>query len=490
MTTVDRRPQTERSDGTLLRFPPGFRWGAATAAYQIEGAVGEGGRTPSIWDTFSHVAGRVAGGDTGDVAADHYGRVAEDVDIMAGLGLTSYRFSTSWSRVQPHGSGPASAHGMDFYSRLVDLLLDRGIHPVITLYHWDLPQDLEDQGGWSQRITAERFAEYADLVSRSLGDRVSSFTTLNEPWCSAFLGYGAGVHAPGVSSDITALRALHHLLLAHGKAVEVLRSNVSEADLSIALNLAEIRPASESAADRDAARRIDALANRSFLGPLFGDGYPADLIADTAAITEWDFVEPGDLPQIARPIDSLGVNYYTPMLVGAHHGEGPPESHDGHGKGDGTAWPGSADRVDFLPQRGEHTSMDWVVDPTGLRDLLLRVSRVVPDLPILVTENGAAFDEVVAPDGQVHDQPRLDYLHSHLAAVHDAIEAGADIRGYYVWSLLDNFEWAHGYAKRFGIVRVDFETGERLLKDSATWYAEVIAANAIPAFDVPDEEPA
>jgi beta-glucosidase len=487
MTAIDRLP-AERSNPALLRFPPGFRWGAATAAYQIEGAVTAGGRTPSIWDTFSHTPGRIAGGDTGDVAADHYRRYEQDVDIMAALGLTSYRFSLSWSRVQPHGSGPASAEGLDFYSRLVDRLLDRGIHPVVTLYHWDLPQDLEDRGGWCERSTTDRFAEYAALVAGALGDRVSSFTTLNEPWCSAFLGYGAGVHAPGVTSDSKALTALHHLLLAHGKALKVLRDNVSGADLAITLNLAEVRAASDSAADIDAARRIDALANRSFLGPLFADGYPPDLIADTAAITDWGFVQPDDLAEIGRPLDNLGVNYYTPMLVRAHRGDGSPQNHDGHGQGDGTAWPGSSDVVEFPWQPGEHTSMDWLVDPSGLRDLLVRVANDVPTIPIFVTENGAAFEEKVTADGQVHDLDRRDYLQGHLAALHEAIEAGVDVRGYFVWSLLDNFEWAYGYSKRFGVVHVDFETGERILKDSATWYAGTIADNAVAAPVEPERE--
>jgi beta-glucosidase len=299
MTAIDRR-LAEHTTPRLLRFPPEFRWGAATAAYQIEGAVTAAGRTPSIWDTFSHTPGRVAGGDTGDVAADHFHRFAEDVDIMADLGLMAYRFSTSWSRVQPHGSGTASRAGLDFYSRLVDLLLSRGIHPVITLYHWDLPQELQDVGGWCNRSVADRFADYTLLLSQALGDRVSSFTTLNEPWCSAFLGYGAGVHAPGATSDLQALTALHHLLLAHGRAVQVLRSEVTRPDLSITLNLAEVRAASDSPADLDAARRIDALANRSFLAPLFGDGYPADLVADTATITDWSFVRPGELTEIGQ----------------------------------------------------------------------------------------------------------------------------------------------------------------------------------------------
>jgi beta-glucosidase len=478
MTTIDRRP-AEHTGVPLLKFPPDFRWGAATAAYQIEGAVTAGGRTPSIWDTFSHTPGRVAGGDTGDVAADHYHRYAEDVDIMADLGLTSYRFSTSWSRVQPHGTGPASVAGLDFYSRLVDRLLDRGIRPVITLYHWDLPQELEDSGGWCNRDTADRFADYAGIVAESLGDRVSSFTTLNEPWCSAFLGYGAGVHAPGLTSDAAALTALHHLLLAHGRAVQVLRATVPDAELSITLNLAEVRAASDSAADLDAARRIDALANRSFLTPLFGNGYPTDLIADTSAITHWDFVKPGDLVEIGQPLDNLGVNYYTPSLVRAHRGDDIRQNHDGHGQGEGNAWPGSADVVEFLRQPGEHTSMDWVVDPSGLRDLLLRVARDVPTLPIYVTENGAAFDDDVTAEGRIHDLDRCEYLHGHLAAIHEVIQAGVDVRGYFVWSLLDNFEWAYGYAKRFGIVHVDFETGQRVLKDSAIWYAGAIADNAV-----------
>ena len=468
------------ADGPL-RFPTGFLWGAATAAYQIEGAAAEGGRTPSIWDTFAHTAGRVDNGDTGDVATDHYHRYSDDVAMMADLGLGGYRFSVSWSRVMPNAGTVVNPEGVDFYSRLVDTLLDRGITPVVTLYHWDLPQELEDVGGWGNRDTAYRFAEYAAQVGRVLGDRIGIWTTLNEPWCSSFLGYASGVHAPGRTEPATALAAAHHLLLGHGLAVRELRSALPPtAQLSITLNLAEVRSRSDAPQDTDAARRIDALANRIFLQPVLAGEYPADLLADTAGITDWSFVQPGDNATIATPIDVLGVNYYAPTLVGKYSGDGPRSMADGHGKAAASPWPACED-VEFLEQPGPRTAMDWTVDSTGLRDLLLRLGREYPGTPLLITENGAAYADVVDADGALHDAPRIDYLRGHLAAVHAAAAAGVDLRGYFVWSLMDNLEWAYGFSKRFGIVRVDFETCQRTWKDSAYWYRHVIAGNALPA---------
>ncbi|MFL6137765.1 MAG: glycoside hydrolase family 1 protein [Frankiaceae bacterium] len=465
-------------------FPPGFLWGAATAAYQIEGAVAEDGRTPSIWDAFSHAPGKVVGSATGDVATDHYHRYAEDVALMSEVGLGAYRFSVSWPRVQPHGSGPVNGKGIDFYARLLDELLERGVRPVLTLYHWDLPQELEDSGGWVARDTAHRFAEYAALVADALGDRVSTWTTLNEPWCSAFLGYGSGVHAPGRTEPAVALAAAHHLLLAHGLAVPELRARVPSAEVSVTLNLAAVRAATASAADRDAARRVDALANRLFLDPLLGRGYPDDLRADTSSVSDWSFVRDGDEAVIGAPIDALGINYYTPTLVRAYAGEGERSVADGHGSSEGgSAWPGCDDTVEFLPQPGPRTAMEWSIDADGLYEILTRLHRDAPGLPLLITENGAAFDDLVDDAGRVHDPKRIAYLRDHLAAVRRAIDAGVEVRGYFLWSLLDNFEWAHGYAKRFGIVHVDFDTGWRRLKDSAHWYRRVIANHAIPADD-------
>ncbi|WP_229399962.1 GH1 family beta-glucosidase [Micromonospora okii] len=450
-------------------FPEGFVWGSATAAYQIEGAATEDGRGPSIWDTYSHTSGRTLNGDTGDVAADHYHRWAEDLGHVAGLGLGAYRFSISWPRVRPGGCGPVNRAGLDFYSRLVDGLLERGVRPVATLYHWDLPQELEDAGGWPTRDTALRFAEYAAEVVGALGDRVHTWTTFNEPWCSAYLGYGSGVHAPGRTEPAAALAAVHHLNLAHGLAGRVIRELAPAAELSVTLNLHVFRPASGSAADADAVRRVDALANRAFLGPMLDGAYPADLLADTATVTDWSFVRDGDERTAAAPLDVLGVNYYSTALVRAWDGVSARSDADGHGSSAHTPWVGAED-VDFLPQPGPHTAMGWNIEPAGLTELLLRLHREHPGLPLMVTENGAAFDDVVSPDGRVRDGRRVDYLHRHVDAVGAAMDAGADVRGYFVWSLLDNFEWGYGYDRRFGIIRVDYDTQQRTWKDSAHWY--------------------
>jgi beta-glucosidase len=484
---------TTGPDG-LLRFPSGFLWGAATAAYQIEGAAAEDGRSPSIWDTYSHTPGRVRNGDTGDIAADHYHRYRDDVALMSELGLTAYRFSTSWSRVQPTGRGPAVERGLDFYRRLVDELLGAGITPVVTLYHWDLPQELEDAGGWPVRDTAERFGDYAALMAEALGDRVRHWTTLNEPWCSAFLGYGSGVHAPGRTDPADSLRAAHHLNLGHGRAVTALRSALPAraAQLSITLNLHEVRPLRASRADLDAARRIDAVGNRVFLGPILDGEYPQDLRADTAHLVDWDqLVSPGDLTSISAPIDALGINYYSPTLVSAGSGPEGDAGHaaagardDGHGTSDQSPWPGS-EAVLFHRPPGGRTAMDWSIDPSGLADLIGRLARDYPRLPLMITENGAAFDDYVSPEGRVHDPERIAYVHDHLAAVHAAMERGADVRGYFLWSLMDNFEWAYGYGKRFGAVYVDYPTQRRIPKSSAYWYAETIRRGAIPPISRP-----
>lgn len=453
-----------------MGFPEGFVFGSATAAYQIEGAVAEDGRRPSIWDVFSHTPGRTLGGDTGDVADDHYHRLDADLDLMASLGLQAYRFSIAWPRIVPEGRGAANRPGLDFYERLVDGLRTRGITPIATLYHWDLPQVLEDEGGWTVRSTAEAFGEYAGVVAQALGDRVDTWTTLNEPWCAAFLGYGFGVHAPGRTDPLAALQAAHHLNLAHGLGVQAIRAALPGARTSVTMNLHVFRP--EGPTGAEAARRLDAVGNRIFLGPMLDGAYPADLLEDTAGITDWSFVQDGDLAAIRQPIDVLGVNYYSTSHVRLRDGDAPSGA-------PASPWPG-ADEVEFLPLEGPLTDMGWNIDPAGLTDLLVAMHERYPGLPQMVTENGAAFADVVE-DGAVHDADRIDYLHRHFAAAQDAIAQGVDLRGYFVWSLMDNFEWSFGYSKRFGIVRVDYDTLERTPKDSARWYAELIRTGELPA---------
>ncbi|MCF3106330.1 beta-glucosidase [Streptomyces roseoverticillatus] len=460
-----------------VNFPPGFLWGTATAAYQVEGAPHADGRTPSIWDTFSHTPGRTLGGDTGDTATDHYRRRRDDVRLMADLGLGAYRFSVSWPRVQPSGRGHPNQPGLDFYRALVDDLLEHGIRPVLTLYHWDLPQELETAGGWPERGTAHRFADYAHLVAEALGDRVDMWTTLNEPWCSAFLGYGSGVHAPGRADDLAALRAAHHLNLAHGLGAQALRAALpSHGQVSVTLNPGVVRAFTDAPQDLDAQRRIDALATRIFTGPMLHGSYPDDLLADTAGITDWAFVHDGDPGVIKHPLDSLGINYYTPTVVAAATDNGLPGEAP-----EPSPWPGAAG-VAFHRPPGKRTAMDWSVDPTGLYDLLIRFAEEVPGLPLVITENGAAYDDKPDGDGTVHDPERIAYLHAHLDAVRRAIADGADVRGYFLWSLLDNFEWAYGYSKRFGAVHVDYATQTRTLKSSARWYSQVARTGQLPLY--------
>ncbi|WP_105034504.1 GH1 family beta-glucosidase [Cryobacterium aureum] len=464
-----------------LVFPKDFLFGSATASYQVEGAAFEDGRGASIWDTFSHTAGKIWNEDTGDVAADHYHRLEEDLDLMLELGLQAYRFSISWSRIQPTGRGPANAAGLDFYARLIDGLLSRGIRPIVTMYHWDLPQALEDEGGWTNRATAYAFAEYARILGEEFGDRVDTWTTLNEPWCSAYLGYGSGAHAPGHTSGEEALQAVHHLNLAHGLAILALKPLVTnDPDFSITLNLHVLRGDGETGPE--AVRQIDALANRVFLGPLLLGAYPADVFKDTEAITDWAFVLPGDTEIIHQPLDVLGVNYYSTTLVRLWDGVSPRQNSDGHKDVGGSPWPG-ADRVEFLAQPGPYTEMGWNIEPAGLEELLVSLHDEFPHQPLMVTENGAAFvDEVVqTPDGiRVHDALRVDYLRRHFAAAHRAMARGVDLRGYQVWSLMDNFEWGYGYSKRFGIVHVDYDTLVRTPKDSARWYSSLIATRVLP----------
>jgi beta-glucosidase len=460
-----------------LVFPTDFLWGAATAAYQVEGAVAEDGRTSSIWDTFSHTPGRVLQGDTGDVACDHYHRYREDVDLMSRLGLSSYRFSVSWSRVQPGGRGPLNPAGVDFYRRLLDELGERGILPWLTLYHWDLPQELEDAGGWPERDTAYRFAEFAGLMHEALGDRVQHWTTLNEPWCSAFLGYGSGDHAPGRNEPAASVRAAHHLMLGHGLATQAIRAGTMPAQVGVTLNLYAVSPVSDSEADAEAARRVDGLANRIFLDPVLLGRYPADVVEDLRPVTDMSHVRDGDLEVISSTLDMLGVNYYTRYVVSA------PEVPDGVGDGwrsSPSAFPGS-EHVQFTLRGLPVTAMNWEIDAPGLLEVLRRVSREYTDLPIYLTENGAAFDDVPDGDGRVEDLGRVDFFAQHLRACHQAISEGVPLRGYFAWSLLDNFEWGFGYTKRFGMVYVDYPTQRRTPKASADWYAQVSRRNGLAA---------
>ncbi|HZX05443.1 GH1 family beta-glucosidase [Kribbella sp.] len=443
-------------------FPTGFRWGVATSAYQIEGAVNEDGRTPSIWDTFCQVPGAIDNADTGDVACDHYHRMPADVALIKDLGLDTYRFSVAWPRVQPRGKGPVNPAGIGFYDKLVDELLAQGIDPWVTLYHWDLPQELEDAGGWPVRDTAYRFAEYAMLVFDALKDRVGTWTTLNEPWCSAMLGYAYGVHAPGRREYPAALAAVHHLLLGHGLATQAMReASPRKLDIGITLNVATAYPASDAAPDVDAARRADGMGRRIYLDPLVHGRYPEDVVADLAREGVELPIEDGDLEIISTPIDVLGVNYYFSQKFTGYAEDGSTTDADGN--------PVSRD----VPLGKPRTAMDWEIVPEGFTDLLTGIARDYPRLPMVITENGSAFEDVPDANGYVDDTGRTAYFTSHLAAVADAIAQGADIRGYLAWSLLDNFEWAYGYVKRFGIVRVDYETQTRTPKASAHYLKEL-----------------
>jgi beta-glucosidase len=483
----------DRGD-TVRRFPEGFVWGVATSAYQIEGGVDADGRSPSIWDTFA-AAGRVRNNEDGSRAAEHRWRMPADVALLAELGIPAYRFSVAWPRVQPGGRGRASESGLDFYRSLVDELLERGIEPVVTLYHWDLPQALEDEGGWTARATAERFAEYAQLVAAALGDRVRRWTTINEPWCAAMLGYAGGIHAPGRTEPGAAVAAAHHLLLGHGLAVDVLRTHVTagappsarptgaDADvpgvegasdssvgpeIGITFNPYPVVPTGDRPEDHDAARRIDGIANRLWYDPVLRGRYPGDVLDDLAAVSDLAHIRDGDLAVISRPIDALGVNYYRCYHV----------RHEAGASASPSPWPGSPD-VAFVEDAATPTSNGWAVEPRGLYDCLIRLASDYDPPPLYVHECGGAFPDVVAADGRVDDHDRLAYLDAHLRATHDALAAEVDLRGFFVWSLLDNFEWAEGYRQRFGIVHVDFATQRRTPKASARWFRDVIAAHGL-----------
>jgi beta-glucosidase len=461
------------------RWPDGFLWGSATAAAQIEGAAHEDGKTDSIWDHFARLPDAVAGGDTPEVADDHYHRMPADVALMKELGLKSYRFSTSWARIKPD-DGAVNRSALDFYGRLVDELLEADILPWLTLYHWDLPQAVEEKGGWPSRDTAWRYLDYANVVFDALGDRVSHWTTFNEPLCSSLIGYAAGDHAPGRQEPAAALAALHHQHLGHGLAVASLRERATTPiRLGITLNLTNAIPADPTdPVDVEAARRVDALWNRAFLDPILAGEYPADLLTDLADFGFDHVVQAGDLDLIHQPIDFLGVNHYHDDNVSGHP---QPVDADAEREGKPTSRPTSSslvgsEYITFPTRNLPRTAMGWEVNPDGLHRLLVRLGTEYPSLPALyITENGAAYADVVSRDGAVHDAERTDYVLRHIDAVHQAIEDGADVRGYFVWSLMDNFEWAWGYDRRFGIVRVDYDTLERTIKDSGHAFAHLIA---------------
>lgn len=446
---------------TFRQFPEGFLWGASTSAYQVEGAWNEDGKGESIWDSFTHQPYRIHNGDTGDTACDHYHRWREDVAVMRTLGLKSYRFSIAWPRILAQGRGEVNRRGLDFYDRLVDELLSAGIQPNATLYHWDLPQALQDQGGWTNRESINWFAEYAEIVFDRLGDRVGYWTTHNEPWVIAFMGYGQGIHAPGLANISDAYQAGHHLLLAHGKAVQVFRSGGYPGKIGIVLNLNHYTPASSSEADQAACRRAYAEVSALFSEPVLLGRYPQDLL-------EWigpqqPRIEADDLASIAQPIDFLGVNYYMTFAVAFDPAGGYLKLSATHLSAPG--W--------------EHTEMGWGVNPPGLAAVLLDLHENYGAPRMLVTENGTAMPERPDEEGFVADDERIRFIREHLLAIHAARQAGARVEGYYVWSLLDNFEWAMGYRPRFGLIRVDYDTLERTPKQSAGWYRDVIAQNGL-----------
>jgi beta-glucosidase len=451
MTATVPQPAPRTADG----LPAGFRFGAATASYQIEGAAREDGRGESIWDRFSHKPGAVVNGDTGDVACDHYHRWAADLDLMVELGLESYRFSIAWPRVQPDGRGELNRAGVDFYRRLAEGLRERGIEAVATLYHWDLPQARQAVGGWAARDTAERFAEYAGLMGDALD--VDAWITHNEPWVVAFLGHATGTTAPGVRDWRTAVAASHHLLLSHGWAMQALRAGAPDVPVGITLNLAPARAATSSDDDRAAASRMDGYLNRWFLDPVLRGHYPEDMVDQySRRYGPFDVVHDGDLAAIGGKIDFLGVNYYSPQRV----------------KADPTRQPLELAHVLAHPPT---TAMGWEVDPDGLHELLVRVRRDYGDLPIYITENGAAYEDGPVVNGTVEDPDRVAFLRTHLDALSRAVADGVDVRRYFAWSMLDNFEWEHGYAKRFGLVYVDYSTQRRVPKRSSLWYRDFIA---------------
>lgn len=461
MSIIHDRQTLPLVEPDLVRaFPANFLWGAATAAYQIEGAVSEDGRGPSIWDDFSAIPGKTYQGDNGNVAANHYHRIAEDTALMSQLGLKAYRFSIAWPRILPQGRGTVNPAGLDFYDRLVDTLLTRGITPFATLYHWDLPSALEASGGWVNRDTAYAFADYAEIVTQRLGDRVSNWITLNEPWCSAYLGYGIGVHAPGKQNRQSIVDAAHHLLLAHGLAIPRMRAHVpAQAQLGITLNVTQVYAADERPETQRDVALADEFSNGWFLEPLFHGQYPAHFFANLG-VNEPPIQEQ-DLSIISTPIDFLGVNYYSRQLIR------------------GAASQPLSDQCQHVsPVPGAcYTDMAWEIYPQGLSDFLINIQRQYALPNIYVTENGAAFEDHWDGNDQVSDPRRIDYLRSHIMSLAEAIKQGVPLHGYFVWSLMDNFEWAEGYSKRFGIVYTDYPTQSRIIKESGHWYAALLAAH-------------
>ncbi|MBE2223613.1 MAG: beta-glucosidase [Anaerolineae bacterium] len=444
------------------QFPTNFIWGTATSSYQIEGAWNEDGKGESIWDRFSHTPGKIQDGTTGDVACDHYHRYRDDVVLMRDLGLQAYRFSIAWPRILPNGRGQVNQKGLDFYGRLTDQLLAANITPFVTLYHWDLPQILEDQGGWPNRDSVDAFVEYADVVSRYLGDRVKHWITFNEPFVSAFLGYQYGNHAPGRKESGLALRAAHHHLVAHGESVPVIRANSAGAEVGITLNMSYQAAGSASAADVARARQADGHVNRWFLDPINGRHYPADMVNMYYQKFDesFDFILDGDFETIAVPTDFMGLNYYSRHVVR------------------------DEEATDNLPQtvfesKENRTDIDWEIYPEGLYRILNRLYFDYQIPKIYITENGASYGDGPDENGRVPDERRLSYLKQHFTAAHRAINNGVPLAGYFVWSFMDNFEWAYGYKQRFGITWVDYDTQERILKDSALWYKQVIAENGL-----------
>jgi beta-glucosidase len=435
-------------------FAPDFRWGCATSAYQIEGASHADGRGESIWDRFCSVPGHVRDGSSGAIACDHYHRWSDDLDLAAALGVRAYRFSIAWPRIFPNGAGAANAAGLGFYSRLVDGMLERGLEPWATLYHWDLPQALQERGGWNDAATVARYVEYADVVSRHLGDRIKHWITHNEPWCTAFVGHYEGTHAPGIRDWRTALQVCHHVLLSHGAAIPLLRANVPRARVGISLSLHPHVSASDSDADKAATRRYDGLRNRWFLDPLHGRGYPEDILRLCGA--DAPVIGANDMDVIATPTDFLGINYYFPETI-AHQRDNGPLS------------------VRVIDRPGaERTALGWEVSPDGMVNLLARVSRDYRPAEIYITENGSSYEDVIGPDGSIEDAERRGYLIRHLHALRESIRAGVPVKGYFAWTLMDNFEWAEGYTRRFGLVHVDFATQRRALKQSGRWYRDFL----------------
>jgi beta-glucosidase len=449
-------------------LPADFTWGTATASYQIEGAVDQDGRGTSIWDTFVRTPGAISDGTVGDVADDHYHRYAEDIALMAGMGFNAYRFSIAWPRIQPSGSGTPNQAGLDFYRRIADTCHEHGITPWATLYHWDLPQALEDAGGWLNLDTAAAFRDYAALTHDALGDVISHWITLNEPWCSAFLGYGSGDHAPGKQLGVDAFKAAHHLLVAHGLAVNAMRESRHSSTLGVTLNLYSVHAASDSEVDREAARRTDGIGNRFFLDPVLLGSYPRDVLLD-AGLDEWFAERSNDLEVISVPVDFMGINYYS------RHTAAGPEDGVFSDPSVPSAAPGS-EKVRMVDTGAPKTQMGWEIHPDGLVDVVAMVHERAPELPVYITENGAAYPDAVSADGQVDDEERRHFFELHTAACAEAVAQGLPLKGYFAWSLLDNFEWAFGFSRRFGIVHVDYDTQLRTVKKSGHWFRDLLAA--------------